>query len=231
VYWHFVGAIKGMKKACEKFNTPVTGGNVSFYNQSSDEGPVFPTPTIGMLGIMNGLNKRMTLNFKQEGNIIYQVGKSGDCINSSEYLYSYHKVKASPPPMFDLEEEYKMHQALKVLIQKELIFSAHDVSDGGLFIALAESALAGGFGFFIVTDRGYRKDAYLFGETQGRVVVSTSANLRGDFEATLRNAGVEFSEIGVVTAKSNGFNVDGYTLISCEKAEHLYNHGLSSHLN
>jgi phosphoribosylformylglycinamidine synthase len=150
------------------------------------------------------------------------VGKPGDDIACSEYLYSWHGVKASPTPLFDLDEEYKVQQAVKTLIQKGLINSAHDVSDGGLFIALAESALAGGFGFFITTNIGYRKDAYLFGESQSRVVVSVRPNLRGDFEATLKNLGVDFSNLGVVTGKSGGFNVDGYELASFDKAHQLY---------
>src|ERR1041385_2628095 len=106
VYWQFVGAINGMRKACEKFKTPVTGGNVSFYNQSSYEGPVFPTPTIGMLGIVRDKKHITNLNFKNEGDIIYLLGKSRNDINSSEYAYSICGVKNSPAPDFDLEDEF-----------------------------------------------------------------------------------------------------------------------------
>ncbi|HXC06671.1 MAG TPA: phosphoribosylformylglycinamidine synthase subunit PurL, partial [Bacteroidia bacterium] len=134
VYWQFVGAIKGMGAACTKFSTPVTGGNVSFYNQSSFEGPVFPTPTIGMLGILQDKTNRMTLGFKNEGDIIYMIGDSHNCIASSEYLYSFHGIKNSPAPYFNLDEEYSAHQAVKALIKEKLILSAHDVSDGGLLI-------------------------------------------------------------------------------------------------
>jgi phosphoribosylformylglycinamidine (FGAM) synthase-like enzyme len=175
VYWQFVGAIKGMKKACEKFGTPVTGGNVSFYNQSSDEGPVFPTPTIGMLGLMDKPEMQMTLDFKQEGDLIFLIGQSRNDLGSSEYLYSYRKVKGSPAPYFDLDEEYRVHQAVKTLIIEKLIQSAHDVSDGGLLVTLAESAMPRGLGFNINPDRGIRLDAFLFGESQGRVVVSVKA--------------------------------------------------------
>ncbi|MFN3590424.1 MAG: phosphoribosylformylglycinamidine synthase subunit PurL, partial [Spirosomataceae bacterium] len=101
VYWQFVGAIKGMSAACIKFNTPVTGGNVSFYNQSSDDGPVFPTPTIGMLGLIEDAEKQMTLDFKEEGDIILLIGKSVNDISCSEYLYSYIGTKASPAPYFN----------------------------------------------------------------------------------------------------------------------------------
>ena len=105
VYWQFVQAIKGMGKACRKFQTPVTGGNVSFYNQSSDEGPVFPTPTIGMLGVLENKNHRMSLNFKNAGDSIFLIGESVNDISSSEYLYSFHGIKTSPAPHFDLDVE------------------------------------------------------------------------------------------------------------------------------
>ena len=102
VYWQFVGAIKGMSAACLKFKTPVTGGNVSFYNQSSYEGPVFPTPTIGMIGVLEDKTLQTTLNFKTAGDVIYLVGESKNDISSSEYLYSFHKVKNTPAPYFNL---------------------------------------------------------------------------------------------------------------------------------
>jgi phosphoribosylformylglycinamidine synthase II len=112
VYWTFVGAIKGMGAACRKFDTPVTGGNVSFYNQSvfdSKVEPVFPTPTIGMVGILKSKKDRMTLNFKNAGDLIYLVGQSRDDISSSEYLYSYLGIKGSPAPFLSLDEEAQLH--------------------------------------------------------------------------------------------------------------------------
>ena len=109
VYWQFVGAIKGMKKSCEKFNTPVTGGNVSFYNQSlvhNNEIPVFPTPTIGMLGIIEDKNNITSLAFKGKSDLIYLLGEEQNDISSSEYLASFHSVKESSAPLFDLDIEY-----------------------------------------------------------------------------------------------------------------------------
>src|SRR5690606_29473550 len=104
-----------------KFETPVTGGNVSFYNQSSDEGPVFPTPTIGMLGVLANANDMMTLDFKAVDDLIYLIGESVNDIASSEYLASFHKIAASPAPHLDLEKEYAMHQTLKALIKNKLV--------------------------------------------------------------------------------------------------------------
>jgi len=199
VYWQFVGAIKGMKKACEKFETPVTGGNVSFYNQSSDEGPVFPTPTIGMLGLLDKKENAMTLAFRKEGDLIYLVGQAENDINSSEYLYSYCRVKLSPTPAFNLDREYQLQQSIKQLIAEKIIQSAHDVADGGLYIALLESAMPNNLGFAIKTDGAFRKDAYLFGESQSRVVVSVSADKQKVFEETLAGAQTSFTALGQVT--------------------------------
>lgn len=199
VYWQFVHAIKGMSAACTKFETPVTGGNVSFYNQSSDEGPVFPTPTIGMIGILESKANRMTLDFKKEGDLIFLVGKSKNDISSSEYLVSYHYIKNSPAPYFDLNTEYKVQQVVKALIKGKLVESAHDCSDGGLYITLLESAMPNNLGFSIETDLDYRTDAFLFGEAQSRVVVSVKPGLLDEFLEVLTEAQVDFLNLGVVT--------------------------------
>jgi phosphoribosylformylglycinamidine synthase len=200
VYWQFVQAIKGMGKACRKFQTPVTGGNVSFYNQSSDEGPVFPTPAIGMLGLLEDKQNRMTLDFKNPGDRIFLLGESKDDISSSEYLYSYHKIKLSPAPYFNMDTELQVQQLVRKLISQKVISSAHDVSDGGLFITLCESAMPRNLGFAIETDFDTRADAFLFGEAQSRVVVSVNEKQLDQFLALLASTEVEWENIGSVTA-------------------------------
>ena len=202
VYWQFVGAIKGMSKACIKFQTPVTGGNVSFYNQSSYEGPVFPTPTIGMIGILEDKLNQTTLDFKNEGDLIYLVGESKNDISSSEYLYSYHKINNTPAPFFDLETEHLIQASISKLIKLKLINSAHDVSDGGLFINLLESSMVNNLGFEINSDVSIRKDAFLFGESQSRVVVSISEHQLHSFEAELKKQGAKYSKLGQVKGKN-----------------------------
>jgi phosphoribosylformylglycinamidine synthase len=201
VYWQFVGAIKGMGSACIKFETPVTGGNVSFYNQSSYEGPVFPTPTIGMLGVLKDRTNRMTLGFKNEGDSIYLIGSSKNDISSSEYLYSYHEVKNSPPPSFNLDEEYEVQKAVKTVIKERVIQSAHDCADGGLFITLLESAMVNGLGFNIGSDEEVRKDAFLFGEAQSRVIVSVKKSDEDKFIDLMMASRAEFEYLGDVTGK------------------------------
>ncbi len=198
VYWQFVGAIKGMSAACLKFQTPVTGGNVSFYNQSSYEGPVFPTPTIGMIGIVENKQHQTGIAFENEGDVIYLVGESLNDINSSEYLYSYHKVKLSPAPHLDLDRELQVQQAIAAAIGTGKVVSAHDVSDGGLFITLLESGMVKGLGFEVTTDSAVRTDAYLFGEAQSRVVITVKAADKAAVEAALSSKGVPFKAIGTV---------------------------------
>ena len=202
VYWQFVGAIKGMSKACIRFQTPVTGGNVSFYNQSSYEGPVFPTPTIGMIGILEDKLNQTTLDFKNEGDLIYLVGESKNDISSSEYLYSYHKINNTPAPFFDLETEHLIQASISKLIKLKLINSAHDISDGGLFINLLESSMVNNLGFEINSDVSIRKDAFLFGESQSRVVVSISEHQLHSFEAELKKQGAKYSKLGQVKGKN-----------------------------
>lgn len=201
-YWQFVEAIKGMTKACLKFKTPVTGGNVSFYNQTVREGkeePVFPTPTIAMIGIIEDKTKTMSLDFKQKGDLIFLIGEIQEDISSSEYLYSYHGVKGSPAPYFDIDKEYKMQDSIKKLIQKGMINAAHDCSDGGLFVSLSEMAMPRGLGFDIVTDSIVREDAFLFGESAGRVVVTVDQDSENDFLEFMMNSGVNFMLLGHVT--------------------------------
>jgi phosphoribosylformylglycinamidine (FGAM) synthase-like enzyme len=224
VYWQFVGSIKGMKKACEKFQTPVTGGNVSFYNQySTPEGetiPVFPTPTIGMLGILDDRKNHMTLDFKNEGDYIYLIGNSVNDIACSEYLYAYHKIKASPAPYFNLDEEYDLHQTIKKLIYSQLINACHDLSDGGLIVTLTESAMPRQLGFDVHTDELIRKDAFLFGEAQGRVVVTVTKDKVEAFTRFFEKMEVYYLFLGNVTAK--GCIVDGETFYSITEAKEIY---------
>ncbi len=205
VYYQFVEAIKGMGDACRKFNTPVTGGNVSFYNQNPN-GAVYPTPTIGMVGLLDDVKNKMTLDFKEEGDIIFLIGKSNTDINSSEYLHKVHDVEYSPAPRFDIDEEFQLQQKIAELIKKKLIESAHDVSEGGLFITLAESSFTNNFGFDVVAaDFNIRKDAYWFGESQSRVVASVQPENINEFKKVLGTH--PYEELGFVTDGS--VEVDG----------------------
>jgi phosphoribosylformylglycinamidine synthase subunit PurL len=198
VYYQFVHAIKGMGDACRKLDTPVTGGNVSFYNQSED-GPVYPTPTIGMVGVLDSLAQKMTLGFTHAGDAIYLLGKWPEDISCSEYLHHIVGVDHSPAPYFDLDEEYALHETLARLISLKLVKSAHDLSEGGLLTCLLECAMVHDLGFTVHTPSHMRKDAALFGEAQGRAVVTVNADLCAFFEAELK--GLPFAKIGAVNAQ------------------------------
>ncbi|MBC7384476.1 MAG: phosphoribosylformylglycinamidine synthase subunit PurL [Bacteroidia bacterium] len=228
VYYQFVYAIKGMGDACRKFNTPVTGGNVSFYNQSNDENAVFPTPTIGMVGLIESGKKHMTLDFKLQGDVIYLLGDSKNDLGCSHYLAHYLKVSHSPAPYFNLEEEYNLHKILLLLISKELIQSAHDVSEGGLMVTLMESAMIRDLGFDITREIRDRTDAFLFGEAQGRVVVSVRSTLARAFDEFMNTTAVKFEKIGEVNTGKISFN--GNNLGSIKDYKHTYDTALEEAL-
>lgn len=202
VYWQFTQAIKGMGEACRALETPVTGGNVSFYNHtvSGDRNiPVFPTPTIGMVGVMSDITKRMSLDFKMKGDLIFLLGKSVEDIASSEYLVRHHKIERSPAPYFNLEEERRLHTMLLILVRKGVINAAHDISDGGLWTTLVEMGLPRGLGFDVITDSEIRPDAFMYGEAQGRAVVSVNEDEETDFLDLMQASRVPFILLGHVT--------------------------------
>jgi phosphoribosylformylglycinamidine synthase II len=202
VYWQFAQVIKGMGDACRAFGTPVTGGNVSFYNHTVTEKrniPVFPTPTIGMVGIVPDVEKRMSLDFKAKGDLIFMLGVTADDIASSEYLVRHHKIDRSPAPYFNIEEEQRLHTMLLILIRKGLINAAHDVSDGGVWTALVEMGLPRGLGFDIVTDGEVRTDSFLFGEGQGRALVTVNEDNDTEFLDLMRASRVPCMLLGHVT--------------------------------
>ena len=201
-YWQFVKSIEGMGIACRKFNTPVTGGNVSFYNQASMNGKVeavYPSPVIGMIGTIEK-GKQMTMDFKTDGATVYLIGEMVDDISCSEYLYSYKGIKLSHAPYFDIDKEANMQKALSDLINQGIIESAHDVSEGGLFIAMLESAMCRNFGFELYTSGEIRLDSFLFGEGQGRVVVTVKAGKENDFIDMLNISNVPCCAVGSVRA-------------------------------
>lgn len=202
-YWQFVMAVKGMGEACEKFNTPVTGGNVSFYNQTVSEGkdpePVMPTPTIGMIGLLKDKNKLMTLDFKEKGNLIFLIGESTNDIASSEYLRFIHGITDCPAPEFDFDKEIRVQNAVKLLIDQGLVNAVHDVSNGGLFVTLVEMSLPRQLGFDITSDAFVRMDSFMFGEAQGRIVVALDESQENDVIEALESMDVPFSLLGHVT--------------------------------
>ena len=231
VYWQFVGAIKGMSKACLKFKTPVTGGNVSFYNQSSVAGtevPVFPTPTIGMLGIVEDKKHITSLDFKGKSDLIYMLGTSENDISSSEYLASYHGLKESSAPNFDLDAELELQSQLTILIRSGVIESAHDVADGGTFITLLESAMVNNLGFDITTSSEIREDAFLYGEGPSRIIVSVREVKEDRFLDLLKESKIPFSLLGHVS--KGDIRIDDKSFGDVEEYRKIYTNSLESKL-
>jgi phosphoribosylformylglycinamidine synthase subunit PurL len=198
-YWQFVGAIKGMGKACRHFNTPVTGGNVSFYNQFRDGDytkPVAPSPSIGMIGIMNNYSQHLGMGFKSTGKLLIMLGKVSGEISCSEYLKQIHGVTLSPPPPLNLQAELRLHKLIFELNEGNLIDSAHDVSEGGLFFCLLESAFVNSVGFSVYADDDVRQDGFWFGEAGGRIVISLDKDNEEEVVELASSHGVEATYLG-----------------------------------
>jgi len=174
--------------------------------------------------VMDDLSTLTRSDFRNEGDLIYLIGESQNDIASSQYLASFHKIAASPAPYFDLEKEYAMHQVIKQLIREKLLVSAHDVSDGGLYIALLESALPNVLGFAIETDEEIRKDAFLFGEAQGRVVVSVKPENQEALVELMATSETEFSFLGTVTG--GDLSIDDASFGTIKEAKAVYDNVL-----
>jgi phosphoribosylformylglycinamidine synthase subunit PurL len=229
VFWQFKSAILGMKRACEKFETPVTGGNVSFYNQNTEDGTaVYPTPTIGMIGVIENEEFITSLDFKEEGDVILLLGKEIVDLGSSQYLSKYHKVSHSPCPYFDLDDEHLLQQTVSRIIRKGLINSCHDVSEGGLFITLLESAMENGFGVDVKTNMEDRIDSYLFGESQSRIVISISPEDLNTVLDEIKSDGVHVRNLGHVGGKNILINDKDFG--SIDEYKEIYDNALERQL-
>jgi len=188
IYWQFAQAISGMGEACRKFDTPVTGGNVSFYNESP-EAAVYPTPTIGMVGLVEDLSHITTSFFKDEGDVIFLLGEDKEEIGGSEYLKVIHNKVAGDCPQINLDEEKKLQDILLKLIKKGLIKSAHDISEGGIITAIAECCIINQenqIGCEVEIPIKSRKDFSLFSESQSRIIITTSASNSPKLEHELK---------------------------------------------
>lgn len=210
IYWQFAEAIAGMGEACRFFDTPVTGGNVSFYNESPDRA-VYPTPTIGMLGLVEDLSHITTSYFKNEGDLIYVLGEDKEELGGSEYLKVIHKKVEGNSPQIDLPIEKKLQDTVLELIRKKLINSAHDISEGGVVCALAECCIINEekkLSAEVTIPIKSRKDFSYFSETQSRIIVSVSPNKKSEFEKLFHSNNQPFNHLGTVGGSSLLINED-----------------------
>ncbi len=199
-FWQLVECVDGLSEGCRAFGVPVTGGNVSLYNQSP-AGAIDPTPTVGMVGLIANERHVMTSHFKDAGDIIILIGHLGDDLGASHFAHVVHGRKAGRVPEVDFEHEISVHDAVRALIASRLIKSAHDCSDGGLAVAIAESCLSNRecpIGAAVRLETELRSDVALFNEAQSRIIISTRATDAATVLMLLEMRGVPASRIGEV---------------------------------
>jgi len=202
-YWQFTKCIEGMSEACAALDTPVISGNVSFYNENP-KGPIDPSPMVGMVGIIDDVDKHVTQDFKNEGDVIVLLGENRADLSGSEYLYIIHSQKKGNPQI-DIKKEKDLHQAVLSAIDLYIINSAHDCSEGGLAVTLAESAISNSknmLGADIKLDNlktgDARRDEILFGEVPSRIIVSVSKDNLDILEEIAKQHSVACQVIGNV---------------------------------
>jgi len=221
-YWQFSQAIEGMGEACRFFNTPVTGGNVSFYNESPNTA-VYPTPTIGMVGKVEKLANVTTSFFKSHGDMIYLLGEDYEELGGSEYLKIIHDKVAGDCPRIDLQVELNLHETILAFINNRLIESAHDVSEGGIICALAECCIMNEenlIGAEVSIPIRTREDFSLFSESQSRIIVSVKEKNQKEFESLLNTKKQHYTLLGKTT--NQNFNVNGKIELNLKELTEIY---------
>jgi len=197
VFWTFHEAVRGLSDACKEWNIPVISGNVSFYNESFGQ-PISPTPTVGLGGLLDDVNDHVTIAFKLEGDVVVLVGETLDELGGSEYLSSVHGAVAGKPPTLDLGLERDVQSAVRTGIKAHIVKSAHDCSEGGSGVTIAECCIAGGIGADVHLGHDLPAVSALFSETQSRIVVTVSETDVEAFIEVLDEHQVPYGVIGTV---------------------------------
>jgi phosphoribosylformylglycinamidine synthase len=209
IYFQLREAVLGMGEACQVFETPVTGGNVSLYNET-DGRAIYPTPVVGMIGIVEDVDHLTTPHFKAEGDTVLLLGTNRNELGGSEFLYHLHGEVAGDPPALHLEQERRLQQAVLGMIQAGLVQSAHDCSEGGLGAALTESCLGRGeapLGADIRLEDDLPIVPLLFSESTARVVVSCDPSNADAIESMAGDHGVPCARIGTVTGPDSPLSI------------------------
>ncbi|MHB1003808.1 MAG: AIR synthase related protein, partial [Thermoleophilia bacterium] len=215
IAWQFKEAVEGMGEACQALGTPVTGGNVSFYNESFGQA-IYPNPVVGMMGIIDDVRAIRDHAFKDEGDVILLVGGGAPAVDGSEYQLVVHGEVAGRIPDVDLDMENKLQRLVRAAILEGKAKSAHDVSSGGIACCLAEGAIAGGTGATVAIESGQRADLLLFGEAPGLVVMTVAP---ADVEDLIENGEVPARQIGRVGGSAISITVNSSELVSLPVAE------------
>jgi len=230
IFWQFKRCVEGMAEACEFFEAPVVSGNVSFYNETP-ELAIYPTPVVGMLGLMEDVDKRCTSGLKHEGDVIvlisgWRVDADDDApvcelesLGGSEYLNTIHGLAVGRPPILDMDRERRVQRAVLRAIDRRLLSSAHDCSDGGLAVTLAEGCILGKLGASISLLANCAPAAALFSEAQSRVVVSLPADKLGELREIVDELQVEMTVLGKVGGDKLGISINDEPVISVKVSE------------
>ncbi|MGI9860440.1 phosphoribosylformylglycinamidine synthase subunit PurL [Moorella naiadis] len=218
VAWQFYQAVTGMSRACAVLQTPVTGGNVSFYNETEGEA-IYPTPVVGMVGLLPDIEKRCVMGFRREGDVIILLGATYSELGGSEYLAAVHGLVAGQPPALDLEREAAVQALVRAAIAAGLVTAAHDCAEGGLAVALAESVLAGGLGAEVALAGELRPDWLLFSESQSRVLLAVEPATVARVLDLAREQGVPAAPIGRCGGRELVIQVNGRKIISLSPGE------------
>lgn len=213
IFWQLQTSVDGMAEACRVLETPVIGGNVSLYNENA-KGAIYPTPVVGMVGLVHDIDHITTQSFKKAGDVVVLLGETSAELGGSEFQYIVHGVTEGRPPALDLAVEKKLQGAVLKAIQSGLVASAHDLSEGGLAGALAESCISGGIGATVNFESDLRPDFALFSESQSRILLSVSPEKAAQLTSLIDDAGVPFAVIGTVGGTELNVAVNGVSAIS-----------------
>ncbi len=203
--WAFAEAVRGIGDACRALNTPVTGGNVSFYNESADSS-VYPSPVIGVVGVLDDYRLLIRQGFPSGGLVIYLLGRTLSELGGTEYGEAILGKVSGRPPRLDLDAEGRLHRLLCECARQDLLASAHDLSDGGMAVALAESSIVGGLGFTVsVQDDGLDPHVALFSETASRALVTARPGREGDVEQLAGVHQIPITRLGLTGGSRQDF--------------------------
>ncbi len=233
IMWQFAMAVEGIGDACRALDAPVVSGNVSLYNETLGMG-IYPTPTIGMVGLVENGRTPVTAGFKDDGDLVVIVGENQEDLGGSEYLAVWHSREQGVPPQLDLPQARKINDAVLRLMDTGCVKSCHDTAEGGLAVALAECAMAGGVGVQtgLTSGKHLRVDGLLFGESQNRFVLTVGPSNRDVLEATLSECDVPFEVIGWVRGERVQIGVDRRLTVDCDltRLKEIYDNALGNQL-
>ncbi|WP_207706870.1 phosphoribosylformylglycinamidine synthase subunit PurL [Alkaliphilus pronyensis] len=212
-YWQFRESIIGISEACRELDTPVISGNVSFYNET-DTQAIYPTPIIGMVGVIDDVEKTCSMDFKAVGDIILQIGETKPEIGGSEYLSAIHNMETGEIPFVNIAREIKAHKAILESIDRGLLESAHDISEGGIAVGLAECCMGKGIGARVNLETSLRSDFELFSESQSRFLVAIKPENLQKVIDIFTEFKVPFKPVGETSGDSLNININNKEIIN-----------------